>query len=317
MSGKQPSACVDDQQDIADDEQGSQNVHHRMNLFELAANHLDEGVADAAKGNAFRNAVSEGHHGDGQECGDGDFHIVPVHILHAAHHHHAHDDQHRGSGCAGDKAQEGGKENGDDKAHGSCHAGEAGAAASGNTGAGFHKGGNGGSTHDGTGGSGDGVCQHGAACVGQLAFLGQETGFSGGTVQCAHSVKHIHHGQGNQNGDQGEDGHACALFQVQQLAEALGELAEGGSKRRELAQRDGLRQTHGQAQCILHESAHDGGEDDADKQAALDVPYHQYNGDNQADNSQQHHRVGKITQSNTKNICSKFRYKRCNSFWYR
>ena len=58
-----------------------------------------------------------------------------------------------------------------------------------------------------------------------------------------------------------------------------------------------LGHTNVEAQRILHNSADNGGYGDTDQQAALDLPYHQRYGNNQADHRQDHGRIVESSQS--------------------
>ena len=94
---------LDQPDDITQQEQDGNNVHNRMNLFGLAAHHLDDSVRDAAVGDTVGDTVSHRHHQQGEKGRDCDFDVAPFDVLDGAGHHHAHDDEDGGGSAGGDK----------------------------------------------------------------------------------------------------------------------------------------------------------------------------------------------------------------------
>ncbi len=68
------------------DEKRGQDVHYKGYLFPLAGKQFDEDKTQHAKGNAFRNAVCQGHHDHGKEDGQRFGIIIQIYFLYGTDH---------------------------------------------------------------------------------------------------------------------------------------------------------------------------------------------------------------------------------------
>ena len=281
---------------VAQQEQDADNIHNRMHLAGLATDDLDHGVGNAAESDTVGNAVAEGHHYQGEESGDGDLNVRPVDFLQGTAHHNAYDHQDRSGSAGRHKAQQRHRHNSDQEADTSGQAGQTGLTAFRDTRAGFHIGGNGGGTQNSARGGGDGIGQQSAVRSGQVAVLIQEAALAGSAYQSTDSIEHIHHGQRQQHRNDREDHDADAFAGAEQLTEAIGKSACGGEIK---VKGEGylLGHTNIEAQRVLHDGADHRSNDDTDQQAALNLPNHQRDGDDQADHRQDHGRIVEGSQS--------------------
>ncbi len=267
-----------------------------MHLLGLTFNQLNHSVRDAAEGNSIRNAVCQRHHQQGKEGGNGNLYILPFNLFNGTGHHHTHHNENWSGGGAGNKPQQRHGKDRQHKAGRSGQAGKTGSSSFGDSGAGFHISGDGGGTQHSAGGGGNGVRQQRPVCIGQVAFFIQESALAGRAHQGANGIEHVHHGQGEQYGNNGEDEHAHALAGAEQLAESGEALAEGGAQIQVEIESHVRGHADVKAHGVLHHSADRGGPQDADKQSAFDLPHHQSNGENEADHRQNDMGIVKFVQ---------------------
>ena len=185
-------------------EQGSDDPGAALDLLAVAAENADDDVGDQAKGDAVGDIVGKGHDGQGQESGNGDLQIVPVDILHAAHHQEAHIDQGGSGGAAGDQLGNGTQEHGREEEQTAEHRGQTGASAGGYARVHLAEGGDGGGAAEGAHGGGDGVGEHALVHVEGLSLFVHQAGTLTGGVEGTQSVEHIHHAEGQRGGQNGQ-----------------------------------------------------------------------------------------------------------------
>ena len=84
--------------------ENGQHIHEDADLFFfcLSNDKIDQSPGDYADGDAFRDAISQGHCDDAQESGDGVCHILKINLCHRAHHIKSHNNQGWGNGETGD-----------------------------------------------------------------------------------------------------------------------------------------------------------------------------------------------------------------------
>ena len=103
--------CIGLQENVLQDEQNSQNIHQRRNLLALAGDQVQDHVGNDAQGDAFGDAVEQGHCQNGQVSrnGLGELVIVKLQLGNAAEHQEADHDQ-SGSGSEGRNSGKDGSE---------------------------------------------------------------------------------------------------------------------------------------------------------------------------------------------------------------
>jgi hypothetical protein len=144
---------------------------------------VDEDVRDDAGNEAVGDAVSEGHHGDGQEGWDGVAHVRPVDFGGGFNHHGADDDESAAGGPRRDGGEDGREEDGDEEAEAGCDCGKAGGAAFGNASAGFDEGGDGRAAEERADGDAEGIDE-----VGDGGALEVLSFFVDGASEASHGV---------------------------------------------------------------------------------------------------------------------------------
>jgi len=103
--------------DVLTDKQCCEDPHRDGDVLELAGNSVAENVGDNTEKDTVGDTVSERHHDDGDECGDGPAVVLPVDALHGAHHHYTHDDKGGSGSCAGDREEDRAEEESKGEAH--------------------------------------------------------------------------------------------------------------------------------------------------------------------------------------------------------
>ena len=96
--------------EILEQEEACQNVHGYRDLLAAAREQLDEYIRKHTHDNTLRDAVSEGHHNDGEEAGSRLGKIRHLNIDDCLDHHHADQYQRTRCGRSGDNQKERGEE---------------------------------------------------------------------------------------------------------------------------------------------------------------------------------------------------------------
>ena len=133
-------------EDVFQDEEQRQDVHHGADLFCPAGDGVDGHIGDNSHGDAFGDAVKERHGSDADEGGDALTGILKVDVADRAHHVEAYDDEGRGRGEGRDRQEDRGQQQGQEEQHSGGQGGKSGAAALGYAGGAFYEGGDCGGT---------------------------------------------------------------------------------------------------------------------------------------------------------------------------
>ena len=88
-------------------EENCDNPGAGVDFLCLACEELDGNVGDKTESDTVGNVVGEGHHGNGQESGNGDGRVIPVNVLYTADHKNTYIDKGCCISCCGNEGSNG------------------------------------------------------------------------------------------------------------------------------------------------------------------------------------------------------------------
>ena len=201
-----PSHKVRDHGDDSQHKQGEDEGHDGTYFLCLPGKDLDHNPGEYAEHDAVCDGVGKEHHDDGQVRADHVGHIIfKMDLLAAGKHEHAHVDQRRCGGEAGDRQEDGTEDHGDQEQD-SCGAGrKSGPSAFGYAGDGLHEAGYRGGSQAGAQGGSDGVRSEYTAGTGELAVFIQKVSLVGNADYGTDGIKEIHEEEAEHDGQEPDD----------------------------------------------------------------------------------------------------------------